>query len=89
MEEAFVKADAVWLGPIYRGDRIPEHERLDRAQLVGMLQGKDVAAAYSDAVPDMAEAVWNEAHPGDVVLILSNGAFGGIYKIFREKARKG
>jgi aspartate aminotransferase-like enzyme len=37
----------------------------------------------------MADTVWNDARPGDVVLILSNGAFGGIYKIFREKAEIG
>jgi UDP-N-acetylmuramate: L-alanyl-gamma-D-glutamyl-meso-diaminopimelate ligase len=89
MEEAFVAADAVWLGPIYRGDRIPEDERLDRAQLTGVLKGKGVAAACTDVVSDMADTVWSDARPGDVVLILSNGAFGGIYKIFREKAEKG
>lgn len=89
MEEAFVAADAVWFGPIYRGDRIPEAERLDRAQLTEALKGKGVAAACTDVVSDMADTVWNDARPGDVVLILSNGAFGGIYKIFREKAEIG
>ncbi len=86
MEASFVGADAVWLGPIYRGDRIPEDERLDRSQLTEKLTCGGVAADYSDAVPEMADAVWNDARPGDVVLLLSNGAFGGIYKIFREKA---
>ncbi len=32
MEASFAGADVVWLGLIYRGDRIPEAERLDRVQ---------------------------------------------------------
>ena len=88
MEEAFVKADAVWLGPVYRGERIPEEERLDRARLTEALRGGGVAAAYSEEVSEIADTVWNDARRGDVVLILSNGAFGGIYKRFREKAAK-
>ena len=88
MEEAFLKADGVWLGPIYRGDRIPEEERLDRDRLTQALRREGVVAAYSEGVSDMADAVWKDARPGDVVLILSNGAFGGVYNIFREKAAK-
>jgi UDP-N-acetylmuramate-alanine ligase len=53
------------------------------------LKGKGVAAAWSDSVTDIADAVWNDARPGDLVLILSNGAFGGIYRMFREKAGEG
>jgi UDP-N-acetylmuramate: L-alanyl-gamma-D-glutamyl-meso-diaminopimelate ligase len=38
------------------------------------------------ALPDadaIAEGVLADARPGDLVLILSNGAFGGIYDRFR------
>ena len=88
LEQAFAGADTLWLGPIYRGDRIPDAERLDRAQLADVLKQKGVDALWSDAVPEMADAVWSAARPGDVVLILSNGAFGGIYKTFRDRARE-
>ena len=86
LEEAFADADVLWLGPIHRGERIPEEDRLNRARLAAALKGKGVAAAWSDAVPELAGAVWEGAKRGDVVLILSNGAFGGIYRMFRERA---
>lgn len=40
-----------------------------------------VRAAVADEV-----VVWKESRPGDVVLIMSNGAFGGIYGMFRQMA---
>ncbi len=54
--------------------------------MTDVLTRRGVEAGCSDAVSEMADTVWNNARPGDVVLILSNGALGGIHKIFREKA---
>ena len=38
-----------------------------------------IPAAVSDSVDAIVEAVVQEAHPGDHVLVMSNGAFGGIH----------
>jgi len=38
-----------------------------------------VPAAVSDSVDAIVDAVVQEAHPGDHVLVMSNGAFGGIH----------
>jgi UDP-N-acetylmuramate: L-alanyl-gamma-D-glutamyl-meso-diaminopimelate ligase len=87
MLDAFSKADEVWLGPIHRAEHIPEAIRLDRALLVQALEKRDIKAHFEDDPADIAAAVQKSAVPGDVVLILSNGAFGGIYQQFRDAAK--
>jgi UDP-N-acetylmuramate: L-alanyl-gamma-D-glutamyl-meso-diaminopimelate ligase len=84
LRAAFREADEVWLGPVYRVERIPERERLDREALARDLAGDGVAARWSDHVEDIVAQVIADPRPGDVVLILSNGAFGGIYERFRD-----
>lgn len=81
---AFAGADEVWLGPIHRADRIPTEERLDRAALTETLRGQGIAAQYLDDVAAMAQEVLRGGKPGDIVLILSNGAFGGIHARFKS-----
>jgi UDP-N-acetylmuramate: L-alanyl-gamma-D-glutamyl-meso-diaminopimelate ligase len=84
LTEAFSGADEVWLGPIYRGDRIPEAERLDRAALAATLAARGVVCRFTDDTAELADGVLKGMREKDVVLILSNGAFGGIYTRFRE-----
>jgi len=84
MLNAFKEADEVWLGPIYRAERISEQKRLDRDELVKGLRSSGCDAHYTDDVKEIVKQVYSHNLPGDIVLILSNGAFGGIYKHFRE-----
>ena len=77
--EAFGPADELWIGPIYRADTIPEANRLDRAALVKRLAEKGIPAHYDDDVTAIVAEVHRTSCAGDVVLILSNGAFGGIF----------
>lgn len=76
---AFKEADEVWLGPIHRPEGIPPEERLDRAGIAEDLKRGGVEAGFTDDVGELVAHVHDTAKPGDVVLILSNGAFGGIY----------
>lgn len=86
MLSCFRGADEVYLGPIYRGDKIPAEERLDRARLVHLLTSAGLFAAVADDPTVLAEEIFATQKPGDIVLILSNGAFGGIYQQFRKLA---
>ena len=82
LTEAFADAHEVYLGPIYRSERIPEGERLDRETMAANLTAKGVPAHTNDSIPEIVDHVLSQAQQGDVVLILSNGAFGGIYDAF-------
>lgn len=87
LADAFHGADEVWLGPLHRAESIPENDRLDRAALAQSLVTRGIRTRIAEDARTIAENVWADARPGDVVLILSNGAFGGIYGMFREMAR--
>lgn len=81
---AFASADRVYIGPVHRADSVPEGERLDLARLVRDIGEK--ARSVPDA--DALAALWDaEGEAGDLVLICSNGAFGGLYKKVRDRIR--
>ncbi len=60
-------------------DRVPDNERLDVDRLVRDIAATGLPARACDAVEEMVEAAARSARPGDVVLAMSNGAFGGIW----------
>lgn len=60
-------------------DRVPEAERLDLDAVVGALAGAGKPARAFSAVDELVPAILASARPGDVVVAMSNGAFGGIW----------
>ncbi len=81
-ETAFDSASRVMLSPLGRSD-IPESERLDLDKLVRALLDRAVIAERATSVDEIVARLATEAHPGDTVALLSNGAFGGIYDKLR------
>jgi UDP-N-acetylmuramate: L-alanyl-gamma-D-glutamyl-meso-diaminopimelate ligase len=78
--EALSLADCIALPALYKPERIPENERLDENRLVDDLRRMGRAAWNLVDVEGIIRKVSEEARPGDLVLILSNGGFGGIYE---------
>jgi UDP-N-acetylmuramate: L-alanyl-gamma-D-glutamyl-meso-diaminopimelate ligase len=75
--EAFAAADVVLLAPLGRTN-LPKEETLDLDVLVEQLKSRGKQA---ERVPDLdaiVERVGELARSGDVVALLSNGAFGGM-----------
>jgi UDP-N-acetylmuramate: L-alanyl-gamma-D-glutamyl-meso-diaminopimelate ligase len=73
-------ADEVVVAGVFRSEAVPENERLELPELAASIQGHGRSArlaADSDAIVDM---ISSELCSGDVVAILSNGGFGGIYE---------
>lgn len=76
--EAFYSADAVVLAPVGRKN-IAADERLDVDAIAAVLTGHGIDAV---APPDLAaveQAIVERASSGDVIVIMSNGDFGGLY----------
>ena len=78
-------ADLVFLGPVHRSERIPEAERLDRYGLIHSLVNYGKEAYYDEDVPALLDRLLPVLQNGDLVLIMSNGAFGGIYGLLKER----
>ena len=75
---AFAGADEVVLASIFRSS-LPADERLSEAQLVADLHARGVAARHLPTVDAIVAAVAAEARDGDVIVVMSNGGFGGIH----------
>lgn len=79
---AFAPAHRVILAPVGRTE-IPAAERLDVARIVAEINAGGGSAATveagADSVDRMVALIAQEARAGDVVAVLSNGAFGGIH----------
>ena len=83
-EEALVDslalADRSVLAAVFKSEAIPAGERLHPENVVAALQARGLeSAVYADADAIVA-AIAPELRAGDVVAILSNGGFGGIYE---------
>ena len=84
---ALSAADCAVLGPIHRKDTIPEDQRLDRRQVAADLEKTGVKAMALDSAKAIAARLDKELQSGDVALLMSNGAFGGLYALLRERFR--
>ena len=79
LAESLALADRIAIAAVFQSESIPVLERLLPANVVAALRatGKP-AALYQDADAIVA-ALAGEARLGDVIAIMSNGGFGGIY----------
>ncbi len=75
---AFSVADEVIIGRVYRSS-LPEGERLSEDELVVGIGASGVRARYLEDVGDIVRVLVDEAKEGDLVVVMSNGAFGGIH----------
>jgi UDP-N-acetylmuramate: L-alanyl-gamma-D-glutamyl-meso-diaminopimelate ligase len=78
--DALSLADCVALPPLFRPERIVENERLDLQRLAAYLRSMGRAAWNLPDVEAIIQKVCEDARPGDLVVIMSNGGFGGIYE---------
>jgi UDP-N-acetylmuramate: L-alanyl-gamma-D-glutamyl-meso-diaminopimelate ligase len=77
--DSLALADEVVLASVFKSEAIPEAERLEPEQVIAALHFRNVAAVMTaDAEQIVAECA-PRMRAGDVVAILSNGGFGGIY----------
>jgi len=80
LAESLGNADQVVLAAVFKSDAIPAAERLDPAALTERLRAHGVPARLLGSADDIVAAIVPELRSGDVVAILSNGGFGGIYE---------
>jgi UDP-N-acetylmuramate: L-alanyl-gamma-D-glutamyl-meso-diaminopimelate ligase len=59
-------------------DKVPVDEQLDIGKVVSALREKGIDASADREVDALVGEVISGAQPGDVVLVMSNGAFGGF-----------
>jgi UDP-N-acetylmuramate: L-alanyl-gamma-D-glutamyl-meso-diaminopimelate ligase len=80
-------ADEIVIAKVFKSESIPEQERLDVNSVAAELaQGGQHARVLQDVDAIVATCA-PEMRSGDVVAILSNGGFGGIYEKLPQRLR--
>jgi UDP-N-acetylmuramate: L-alanyl-gamma-D-glutamyl-meso-diaminopimelate ligase len=81
-------ADRVVLAGVYQQQRIPEEERLRPEDVVRALNGARTQAELCPDVEAIVDGIAPQLESGDVVAILSNGGFDGIYEKLPARLRE-
>jgi UDP-N-acetylmuramate: L-alanyl-gamma-D-glutamyl-meso-diaminopimelate ligase len=76
--KAFGAADEIVLAAVFRST-LPEAERLSAEQLVDDLSRQGRHARHIPEIDDIVSTIARERRDGDVVVLMSNGGFGGIH----------
>jgi len=81
-------ADEVVVAAIFKSEAIPEAERLDLNRVIGEIQKRGKQARILADADAIVNAIAPELRERDVVAILSNGGFGGIYEKLPQRLRE-
>jgi UDP-N-acetylmuramate: L-alanyl-gamma-D-glutamyl-meso-diaminopimelate ligase len=80
-------ADHVVIAAVFKPEAIPEAERLDLPLVAARIQQQGRAAQLIADSDSIIAAAAPEMRSGDVVAILSNGGFGGIYEKLPQRLK--
>ncbi len=85
LAESFSDADSVVVAQIARIELLKPEERLDPEKLMNDLKADGKTAAYLPDADAIVSYMGREAQGGEVVVVFSNGGFGGIHAKLLEK----
>jgi len=89
LESTLAKADVVLLAPVHRPERFAAPELLDVEALTATLRRSGIEAHGPLRLESFAGRLEELLRPGDLVVIMSNGAFGGLTHELSERCRVG
>jgi UDP-N-acetylmuramate: L-alanyl-gamma-D-glutamyl-meso-diaminopimelate ligase len=88
LADSLVLADEVIVAGVFRSDAVPENERLELPALAAEIERNGRPARLLEDADAIVRTVSPEMRSGDVVAILSNGGFGGIYEKLPARLRE-
>jgi UDP-N-acetylmuramate: L-alanyl-gamma-D-glutamyl-meso-diaminopimelate ligase len=84
---AFDAADALVLAPVFHARRLTPETVLDREALVRRFAGRGKPAFAPESVAEIPEILRRHTQAGDVLILMSSGAFGGLPATLLEALR--
>lgn len=79
LAESLATADFAVLSPVENHKRVAPENRLNEEQLKADICAAGTECYLGTGVDDIVTHVVAHVHPGDVLLVMSNGGFGGIH----------
>jgi UDP-N-acetylmuramate: L-alanyl-gamma-D-glutamyl-meso-diaminopimelate ligase len=87
LARSLAQADEVVVAGVFRSEAVPANERLELPELAAEIQKHGRRARLLADADEIVQTVASEMRSGDVVAILSNGGFGGIYEKLPARLR--
>jgi UDP-N-acetylmuramate: L-alanyl-gamma-D-glutamyl-meso-diaminopimelate ligase len=87
LAKSLALADEVIIAAIFKSDAIPEAERLDLDAVAAQIHSSGRRAQVIADADSIVASAAPQMRAGDVVAILSNGGFGGIYEKLPQRLR--
>ena len=88
LAHSLAQADEVIVAGVFRSEAVPENERLELPALAAEIQHNGRPARLLADADAIVQTISPELRSGDVVAILSNGGFGGIYEKLPARLRE-
>ena len=80
LAESLALADEIIVANVFKSEAIPENERLDLTAVTRQIEKQGRRARILADADAIVQQTAPEMRSGDVIAILSNGGFGGIYE---------
>jgi UDP-N-acetylmuramate: L-alanyl-gamma-D-glutamyl-meso-diaminopimelate ligase len=84
LPEALGEADGVMVSKVARLEQIPEAQRLNPEAVVAAIRERGSEAFYQDGPEEIVRTLKPRLRDQDVVVVFSNGGFGGLHEMLRE-----
>jgi UDP-N-acetylmuramate: L-alanyl-gamma-D-glutamyl-meso-diaminopimelate ligase len=88
LARSLAQADEVIVAGVFRSEAVPENERLELPALAVEIERNGRRARLLADADAIVHTIAPEMRRGDVVAILSNGGFGGIYEKLPARLRE-
>jgi len=88
LARSLAQADEVIVAGVFRSEAVPDNERLELPALAAEIERKGRRARLLADADAIVQSIAPEMRSGDVVAILSNGGFGGIYEKLPSRLRE-
>ncbi|MEM9446473.1 MAG: UDP-N-acetylmuramate:L-alanyl-gamma-D-glutamyl-meso-diaminopimelate ligase [Verrucomicrobiota bacterium] len=89
LPEALALADYIGIGEVSRLDQLPRENRLDPKKVVSDLLEAGKTSYYEPDVSIMIDRLTRELRAADVLVVLSNGSFGGLIQTLLNRLEAG
>jgi UDP-N-acetylmuramate: L-alanyl-gamma-D-glutamyl-meso-diaminopimelate ligase len=88
LARSLAQADEVVVAGVFRSEAVPENERLELPALAAEIERNGSRARLLADADAIVQTLAPEMRSGDVIAILSNGGFGGIYEKLPARLRQ-
>jgi UDP-N-acetylmuramate: L-alanyl-gamma-D-glutamyl-meso-diaminopimelate ligase len=88
LARSLAQADEIVVANVFRSEAVPECERLELPALAAEIQQNGRPARLLADADAIVQTIAPELRSGDVIAILSNGGFGGIYEKLPARLRE-